>query len=196
MGRPVSDAPLRRIAQYLFYLKSLPDDGPALISASMIADALHYGDVLVRKDLAAVSGPGKNKTGRIKKELIADLEDFLGLNQKIRAVYFTDRTGALPQWRYCDSFLTILSVAVISPRETVFSPEALKELCHQMDIRVGIIDVAPDQLETALNTALSAGIETIWNISSAPIYGPEGVMIYNEVLNSSLVKLSRRLRIE
>lgn len=82
----ISQAILRRLPIYLTYLKSLPPQGPAHISATAIAAALHMGEVQVRKDLASVSKAGRPRIGYIVSELVEDLEAFLGCNDVSNAV--------------------------------------------------------------------------------------------------------------
>ena len=72
----VSRTLLRRLPIYLEHLKSLPgEDGN--ISATTIARDLGMGHVMVRKDLAKISVEGRCRTGRSRKRLIQDIEDFL-----------------------------------------------------------------------------------------------------------------------
>ena len=70
-----------RLLSYLRYMKQLPEDAPDNISSSMISAALGIYDVQVRKDLALVSDKGKPKIGYIRKELIQDIECFLGYDK-------------------------------------------------------------------------------------------------------------------
>ena len=72
----ISRTLIRRLPIYLEHLKSLPgEDGN--ISATAIARNLGMGHVMVRKDLAKVSVEGRCRTGRSRKQLIHDIEDFL-----------------------------------------------------------------------------------------------------------------------
>ena len=71
---------------YLSYIQGLPEDAPKNISATTIAEALQLNDVQVRKDLASVSSSGKPKVGYNVKDLIAELEAFLGYNDIDNAV--------------------------------------------------------------------------------------------------------------
>lgn len=67
---------LKRLPIYLDYLKSFPgEDGN--ISATAIARDLGMGHVLVRKDLAKISVEGRCRTGRSRKQLIRDIEEYL-----------------------------------------------------------------------------------------------------------------------
>ena len=68
---------LQRLPLYLNYLKSLPANAPSNTSATIIADALGFNDVQVRKDLASVSDGGKPKIDYITADLIADILLFL-----------------------------------------------------------------------------------------------------------------------
>ena len=66
---------LRRLPVYLDHLKGLPEED-SNISATTIARELGLGHVMVRKDLAQVS-EGRCRTGRSRKRLIRDIEDYL-----------------------------------------------------------------------------------------------------------------------
>jgi len=60
----VSKQAIKRIPFYLNYLKAAVIDGKQSISAPVIAKALNLNEVLVRKDLAAISRHGgKPKIG-------------------------------------------------------------------------------------------------------------------------------------
>ena len=78
MEKEISKATLKRLPTYLSYLKSMPADAPANISATALAAGLKMGEVQVRKDLALVSSGGRPKIGYNRERLIADIEDFLG----------------------------------------------------------------------------------------------------------------------
>ena len=76
--KEISKSVLKRLPVYLAYLKSLPADAPEYISATTIANALGMGDVQTRKDLATVSTGGRPKVGYCRKNLVFDLEQYLG----------------------------------------------------------------------------------------------------------------------
>ena len=87
MSRTITNRMLQKLSMYLIYLKGLPECSPEYISATMIAEGLHMGEVNVRKDLAAVTRRGCPKCGRRREELISDLENFLGLEQPVKAIH-------------------------------------------------------------------------------------------------------------
>ena len=82
----IPKATLGRLPQYLEFLRNLPSDAPETISATTIARNLSLGEVQVRKDLAIVSGAGKPKIGYITRDLIRDLEHWLGSDEFTSAV--------------------------------------------------------------------------------------------------------------
>ena len=83
----LSKQALRRLPEYLSLLQDLQEQGVQTVSAPAIARQLHYGEVQVRKDLAAVSSEGgKPKTGFEVEGLIRDLTSFLGFNNTDSAV--------------------------------------------------------------------------------------------------------------
>ena len=63
MEKEISRATLKRLPTYLSYLKALPSEASANISATALAAGLHMGEVQVRKDLALVSDGGRPKIG-------------------------------------------------------------------------------------------------------------------------------------
>lgn len=82
----ISKLTLQRLPTYLSYLRTLPQEEGAAISAAAIASALGLGEVQVRKDLATVSDAGKPKVGYLIADLMRDLEHFLGYGTRNRAV--------------------------------------------------------------------------------------------------------------
>lgn len=80
--RAISIKTSQRLPLYLNYLKGLPKESAANISATTIALALGLNDVQVRKDLTLVSDGGRPKTGYITENLIRDIEHFLGCDSR------------------------------------------------------------------------------------------------------------------
>lgn len=73
----ISRATLGRAPAYLKFLRGI-EDSTANISATTIAKELELGEVQVRKDLRALCGSGKPKTGYKVGELTAGAVHFHG----------------------------------------------------------------------------------------------------------------------
>ena len=84
--RCVSKQTLQRLPAYLNFLKGASKTLGKHVSATNIAEALGINDVVVRKDLAAVSSLGRPKVGYVRAELIGELERFLGYDNTQDAI--------------------------------------------------------------------------------------------------------------
>ena len=84
--KEISKSVLKRLPGYLAYLKNMPEDAPAHISATALASALGMGEVQVRKDLALVSDGGRPKIGYQRAALVEDIESFLGYDNTTDAI--------------------------------------------------------------------------------------------------------------
>ena len=83
----VSKKQLERYPLYLKYLLSLDETHIENVSSPMIARTLELTEEQVRKDLQIVTKKeGKPREGRKVKELIEDLEQFLGYNEISEAI--------------------------------------------------------------------------------------------------------------
>ena len=85
-GRSISKQTLSRLPGYLRVLQGLEGQGRRYVSATAVAEALGLNDVVVRKDLASVSGAGRPKVGYVREELMGELEHFLGYDNTQDAI--------------------------------------------------------------------------------------------------------------
>ncbi len=202
--KSISAQTLQRLPVYLNYLKSLPNHQSVNISATTIADALKLNDVQVRKDLASISTGGRPKIGYITKNLILDIEKFLGYDNADCAVI----AGAGDMGRAllsCDSFskygLDIIAAFDIDAAligtaingKKVLSSDKLKDLCSRMKIRIGIIAVPAPDAQDICNRMVESGILAIWNFAPVHLQVPDNVLVQNEDMAFSLAKLSKHL---
>ena len=117
--KQVSKSVLKRLPGYLAYLKSMPENAPAHISATALANALGMGEVQVRKDLATVSDGGRPKIGYLRESLIDDIEQFLGYDNTTDAVLIgAGKLGqALMAYKGFDEYgLNILAAFDVNPQ--------------------------------------------------------------------------------
>ena len=84
-----------RLPIYLDYLISIKDNKEN-ISATALARELGLGEVQVRKDLNAVSGEGRPKTGYVIEDLIGKLEEYLGIHNLRKAVLVEQGSSEKP----------------------------------------------------------------------------------------------------
>lgn len=202
--RGVSQAMLMRLPDYLAYLKALPDDGQSHISATALAQALHMGEVQVRKDLALVSHGGRPKIGYPRDLLISDIEAFLGYGKTNDAVLIgAGKLGKalLGYSGFAGYGLNI--VAAFDVDETLLGKTkggkpvmpltALKAFCDERHIKIGIITVPAAAAQEVCDRLIEAGIEAIWNFAPAHLSVPPEILVQNENMAASLALLSKHL---
>lgn len=199
----ISRATLGRLPLYLEYLKMLSADTQH-VSAPIIAKALGLGEVLVRKDLAAVSGAGKPKVGYNTKELIERLEACLGAAYRIRAVIVgAGKLGrALLDYEGFSDYGIEITAAfdtnirdfdVSQSGKPIYPMSAFSEFCYREDIRAGIIAVPKSAAQSVCDLMVRQGILAIWSFAPIPLQLPENVALREEDLALSLAHLLSKL---
>lgn len=204
MEQKVSNSVIRRLPVYLSYLKALPDDAPENISATTLATALCMGEVQVRKDLALVSDGGRPKVGYRRESLVADIEQFLGYDNTNDAVLIgAGKLGRalLGYSGFSEYGLNI--VAAFDERSELHGTQesgkpilpmsGLERLCTNRKILIGIITVPAAQAQDVCDLLIRYGIKAIWNFAPTHLDVPEGILVQNENMATSLAVLSKHL---
>ena len=202
MSSNISKQTLQRLPLYLSYIKALPADAPKNISATMIAEALQLNDVQVRKDLASVSSSGKPKVGYNVKDLVAELESFLGYDNVDDAIIVGAGSlgKALLNYGGFKAYgLNVLAAFDLCEEpvefqgKTIFPIDQLESVCRRMNIHIGIITVPAAQAQTVCDELIANGIKAIWNFAPTHLDVPEGILVQNENMATSLAVLSKHL---
>lgn len=192
---------LRRLPLYLRYLKSLSDD-TVNISATTIAAALGLGEVQVRKDLGAVSGAGRPKTGYNRCLLIETLEEYLGYNKVKKAVIFgAGKLGeALMSYGGFDDYglkivaaFDVKNIGTSSSGKPIYPLEAFPAFSKQENISIGIITVPQSAAQAICDIICESGIKAIWNFAPVQLNAPSDVIIHEENMAASLALLSKQI---
>ena len=202
LSQSVSIHTMKRLPTYLNYLKSLDEDRN--VSSTEIAKALGLNDVQVRKDLSAVTSGGRPRVGYSVKALIADLKEFLGYNAINEAVLIgAGNLGrALMSYRGFEEYglrivagfdLCSQSVELDGVTKPILPLEELPSFCRANGIRIGIVTTPAKAAQGACDLLIESGIKAVWNFAPAHITVPEGVLVQNENMASSLALLSKHL---
>ncbi|MDD6204604.1 MAG: redox-sensing transcriptional repressor Rex [Firmicutes bacterium] len=200
----VSAQTLRRLPTYLNYLKRVQSEGRETISAKAIAEALGLGEIQVRKDIAAASSGGKPKIGYGVRELILELEAYLGYNDANDAVLVgAGKLGSalLSYQGFKDYGLNIVAGFDIGVPEgkkeggkPIFPVEKLPSVCKRLGIKMGIITVPASEAQGVCDMMVECGIEAIWSFAPTHLIVPEGILVRNENMAFSLAMLSKHLK--
>lgn len=200
----VSKAVLKRLPNYLTYLKSLPEDGPANISATALAAALDMGEVQVRKDLAMVSDGGRPKVGYLRSGLIQDIEKFLGYDNTTEAVLIgAGKLGrALMGYSgFAEYGLEIVAAfdmneALDGQKESgkpIYAISRLPEYCKAHKVLMGIITVPADAAQEVADLLVANGIKALWTFAPTHLDVPSKILVQYENMATSLAVLSVHL---
>ena len=204
MKKEISKSVLRRLPTYLTYLKSIQDAESPYISATALANALGMGEVQVRKDLAMVSDGGRPKIGYPRDLLIDDIEQFLGYDNTTDAILIG--AGKLGQALMCykgfDEYgLNILAgfdkspdVAFTDNGKPIYAMEHLESFCRGHKILMAIITTPERSAQEVCDKLIACGIKAIWSFAPGHLDVPEGVMVHNENMATSLAILSVHLQ--
>jgi len=202
--KEISKAVLKRLPGYLAYLKSIPHDGPAYISATALANALGMGEVQVRKDLAMVSDGGRPKLGYLRENLIDDIEQFLGYDNTTDAVLIgAGKLGqALLGYSGFDDYgLNILAAFDIAPevenglgKKPIHHISQLESFCRTHKVLMGIITVPGPFAQQVCDQLIACGIKAIWNFAPTHLEVPTNILVQYENMATSLAVLSMHLQ--
>lgn len=194
---------LNRLPAYLDYLRTLPEDS-SNISATAIARALGLGEVQVRKDLAKVAHEGRCRTGRSRKQLIWDIEQYLAFAATTGTVVvgagklgqaLLDYTG------FEESGLNVLAGFDLNPAQKqtrsgkpIYPMHRLEPFCRCYDVRIGIIAVPEKNAQSVCDCLIACGVQAIWNFAPVQLKVPPYVVVQSEDLSLSLTALKNELR--
>ena len=199
----ISRATMGRIPTYLKYLKdkALKTEN---ISATTLAKELGLGEVQVRKDLGAVSGAGRPKTGYNVSELIAVLEKFLAHDENSNVVIVgAGKLGRalLDYGGFRDYGLDIMAAfdkAVDTPEKSnlgkpVYSMDMLDDFCKENNIRIGVIAVPAQSAQEVCDRFIKNGIKAIWCFAPCTLDVPDNIPVQYENMALSLVYLNKKI---
>lgn len=204
MEKEISKATLKRLPTYLSYLKALPSEASANISATALAAGLHMGEVQVRKDLALVSDGGRPKIGYNREHLIADIENFLGYGNSNDAVLIgAGKLGRalLGYGGFAEYGLNIVAafdandtlIGTTNGGKPIMHLSRLGEVCQRYKIKIGIITVPAEYAQGVCDLLIENGILAIWNFAPKHLNVTDGILVQNENMAASLALLCKHL---
>ena len=203
-GKEISKAVLKRLPGYLSYLRSIPETSSPYISATALASALGMGEVQVRKDLAMVSNGGRPKIGYLRESLIEDISQFLGYDNTTDAILVgAGKLGqALLGSKGFEAYgLNILAAFDVSTPDrqavegkSIYPMEQMESFCRSNKVLMGIITVPAKHAQTVCDQLIACGIKAVWNFANTHLDVPDGILVQNENMATSLAVLSMHLQ--
>jgi redox-sensing transcriptional repressor len=203
--RSASEPTLRRLPTYRRFLEQLHRQERAVVSCTHIAEALGLDPTQVRKDLAATGIVGKPKVGYQVPMLLAAIDSFLGWDNVTEAFLVgagSLGTALMGYEGFRDHGLDIVAAFDVDERKqgekrrgrAVMPVSKLPNLAQRMHIHLGVITTPAEGAQEAADLMVEGGIRAIWNFAPVSLKVPEGVIVENVELASSLAVLSSRLK--
>ena len=201
----VMKSTLSRLPLYYSFISKLEEDGVEYVSSALVAQSLNMNPVLVRKDLSGVSSvTGKPRTGFEVNTLLKDLSEYLGYNNLDEAILVG--VGGLGRTLLGNTEFSKLGLNIVvgfdkNPdlngmqigSKYVLPISKMKSFIKRTGIRIGIITVPADQAQAVCDLMVNSGILAIWNFAFTLLNVPQGILVKNENLPSSLAMLSHKL---
>jgi redox-sensing transcriptional repressor len=178
--------------------------GRTIVSCSHIGQALNLDPTQIRKDLAVTGIVGKPKVGYDLQSLLESIEAFLGWNNVTDAFLVgagSLGTALLGYQQFNTYGLSIVAAFDNDPEKIghtvhgkeVLPIEKLPDLAQRMHVTVGIITVPADAAQGVADVMVLGGLRGLWNLAPTPLSVPDGVIVQNDDLFSSLAVLFNRL---
>lgn len=201
----VPKSTLSRLPLYYSHIRKLQQQGEKYVSAAAVAQSLNLNPVLVRKDLSGVSSvEGKPRAGFEINTLINDLSDFLGYNNVDEAILVG--VGSLGRLILTNKEFTSMGLDITVGFDKdpdlhglqigdkfILPMEKMESYIKRTGVKIGIITVPADQAQAVCDQMVECGILAIWNFAFTLLNVPQGVLVKNENLPSSLAVLSQQL---
>lgn len=201
----ISRKTLERLPVYHHYLECRDAEGVINISAPAIALDLQLNEVQVRKDIAMVArSAGKPKTGYVVKDLVEDMEEFLGYHNTNQAVLVGAGSlgSALLSYRGFEQYGVEIVMAFDADEsrtgkkvgdKMILPMEKLENLCQRLNIHIGIITVPAQAAQAVCDRLVAGGVKAVWNFAPTHLTVPDHVLVQNENMAVSLAALSKYL---
>lgn len=196
---------IKRLPHYLKYLKELDESGTQYASSTGIADSLGIYEVQVRKDLACISShPGKPRVGFSVRQLIADIEHYLGYdNANLAVLVGAGHLGQalLSYGEFAHYGLDIVAafdveeglIGATVHDKPVFHIDEIEDICRRLHIHIGIITTPSWCAQAICDRLIRGGVMVIWNFAHAHLRVPPGILVQNEDMAASFAVLSNHL---
>ena len=206
MKESVPEPVLLRMPMYIQALKRLVNEQPErrMVSATWFETELQLNASQVRKDLAYCGLMGRPRTGFVAQELLSAMERLVGWDATRYAVLAgAGHLGAalLAHERIVSHGVKVLSVFDSDPAKVghdlegvpTYHIEELPQRARDNRVEIGIIAVPHFNAQKVTDLMIAGGVRGIWNFAPVRLSVPEGILVQNEDIFSSVVMLSQRL---
>lgn len=200
--KKVPNSTIGRLPLYLQYIRTVPANRK-YISATKIASDLQLGEVLVRKDLASVSNGGRRKTGYVCNDLKNDIEKFLEIENALNTIIIGKKEiiNILLTYENFDN----LGIKVIAGFSTdcqrrrntdknIYPLSDIISICREQEISGVVLLDEIEQMQQVFEQLFEMGVKAVLNCTSLNLQAPSNVIVRNESISTSIMKIRMQLK--
>ncbi|MFO7938090.1 MAG: redox-sensing transcriptional repressor Rex [Kiritimatiellia bacterium] len=194
---------IKRFPLYLRVLREMEENGESYASGVVVAKALSFDPIVVRKDFAKTGAVGKPRLGFPLQELISAIERFTGGLTRTDAVLAgAGRLGSalLGYPGFKDQGFEIVAAFDINTRRNqsvsgvpVYPVSQICSKIRMLKVHLGILTVPAEYAQSVADEMITGGVKGIWNFTPVRLMVPEHVVVKREDLAASLAVLYYRL---
>jgi len=201
MSRKISMAVIRRLPKYHRYLRDLLEKDVNRISSKELSKIIGFTASQIRQDLNNFGGFGQQGYGYNVEELYKEISTILGLEEEYNTIIIG--AGNLGQAianyaGFRSSGFRIKALFDINPRLIglkireleILDIEDIKEYVIANNIKIAVICIPKDKVQSIANELAEAGISGIWNFAPVDLDLPDDIIVENVHLTESLFTLS------
>jgi redox-sensing transcriptional repressor len=200
----IPEPTLRRLPWYLAYAKMELNREEMYLSSTQIAKNIAVDASIVAKDLSYVNISGKTRVGYDTRELVIELDAFLGFTKTHKAFLFG--VGRLGAALLHDSGLQQFGLEIVAGFDSKYELAGTRinhipihhidrfaELEKQTKVKIGVLTVPIENAQEVSNLMVEKGIQAIWNFTPFRIRVPETVVVQNTSIYAHLAVMFNRL---
>jgi len=194
---------VKRFPLYLRVLREMELNGVVYASGAVVAKALSFDPIVVRKDFAKTGVCGKPRLGFPLNELIHSIEKFVGWQTRTDAVLVgAGRLGSalIGYPGFKEQGFQIVAAFDVKPNRNqtisgvpVYPVSQLCERVKSLKVSLGILTVPDAFAQEVADAMIAGGVRGIWNFTPVRLKVPDFVIVKREDLAASLALLSYRL---
>lgn len=203
-GEAIPQGVVARLPIYFRYLSELELAGTERVSSAQLGEALDFTAAQIRSDLSYFGSFGQQGYGYNVKELLQQVKQILGLDQKYSLVLVgagnLGKAIASYDWFRIQGF-EIKAIFDIDPLLVgnhlggcVIRPFAeFDDYLEKNPIDIAILATPKDTSQDICDRLVNAGVGSIWNFSPTQLNVPQNVIVEDIHLADSLLCLAFRL---
>ena len=191
---------LSRLALYYQIVSQAAEEGHEAVSSGFLGDLVGIDPTLVRKDMAAAGISGRPRVGYAISEVVARLDDALGLHERNDAILIGcgDLGSALARYpgfaRYGLKIEAVFDTDAAKVGRTVgghviLPMEKCKSFIQIFRIEIAIVAAPAAVAQQLADWFVRKGIQAIWNFAPVQLRVSPHVAIRNENLALGLAQL-------